>query len=432
MKTTLVNLKGGAKLLFNRQTEVNGISVVFSFNAGAINDPIDKLGVAHFCEHVMYSFPNAKMTRQQRFDFAHKFQYSNAFTSSRDMRFIVRTIENKLEQAFDFMTESFSTINYSQEEFEVEQKIIRDEISTRKKLNSDLAYRIYNTEILDNEKTKNLIGSPAGTLETFEKITLQDIKDFINTYLTLNNLTIAVVGNTTLNKVKKLVKKYVETRLKTSNTECYVLRNPEISSPRYHFRKAVEKDKAVLNIIYPLKKIPFNYEICREAYVSDLTSAVFYELTYNYFRINKNLCYSCGASICKGDDWLTHQFNIPCSEENLPKIIDLYEDYMMSLPTELPKDLFDKHRERKLGNFNFDFTSLDRISNSCIYNYEEKRKLYNSKLKKQNRKICESITYKECNEMYKTLFKTNPHITIVSNDEKYKDFKYESFKVTKK
>lgn len=431
MKTQLVKLKGGAKLLFNRQTEINGISVVFSFNAGAINDPLGKLGVAHCCEHVLYSFPNDKMTRQERFDCAHKFQYSNAFTSPRDMRFVIRTTENKLEEAFDFMTESFSSLKFSQEEFEIEQKIIKDEISTRKKLNSNLIYRIYNTDILNNEKTKNLIESPAGTIDTFNKISLQDVKDFISTFLTLNNLTIIVVGNTTYSKVRKLVKKYVETRIKSSDTECFVLRNPEFSEPSYHFRKAVEEGKALFNIIYPLKKIPFKYEICRESYISDLVTPVLHELTYNYYRINKNLCYSCGASVSKGDDWLTHQFNIPCSEENLQTIIDSYEDYMTSLPEELPIDLFNKHRERKLGNFDFDFSSLDRISNSCLFQYENKRKLYSTKIKQESRKICESITYDECNEMYKTLFKVKPHITIISNNENYKDFKYENFKVTK-
>ena len=151
MKTTLVNLKGGAKLLFNRQTEVNGISVVFSFNAGAINDPADKLGVAHFCEHVLFSFPNAKMTRQQKFDYAHRFQYSNAYTSTSDMRFVVRTVDEKLEDAFDFLTESFASTQFTNEEFEIEQKIIRDEIATRKKVNGNLIYRVYCTEILKDE-----------------------------------------------------------------------------------------------------------------------------------------------------------------------------------------------------------------------------------------------------------------------------------------
>lgn len=432
MKTQLVNLKGGAKLLFNKQTEVNGVSVVFSFNAGAINDPEGKLGVAHCCEHVLYSFPNAKFTRQQKFEFARNFQYSNAFTSPRDMRFVIRTIDNKLEEAFDFLTESFNSIKFSQEEFEIEQKIIRDEINTRKKSNQTLIYRIYNTEILDNDKTKYLTNSPAGNLETFNRITLSDIEEFIGDYLTLNNLTIIVVGNTSLAKVKKLIKKYVETRLNISNKQCYMLKNPEIHEASYHFIKADEEGKAIFNVYYPLKKLPFRYERYRESFVGEFVSAVLNELTFNFYRIEKNLCYGCSAGIYYSDDWLSHEFSIPCGEENLQDIIDLYEDYMNSLPKELPRELFDKHRDRKLNNFNFDFMKLDGYSSVCLSYYENRNELYNTKIKKKVKELYESINYQECNEFYKSLFKVKPHVSIVSNNEKYKDFNYQDFKATKK
>ena len=201
--------------------------------------------------------------------------------------------------------------------------------------------------------------------------------------------------------------------------------------PSYHFRKACEEGKAIFSLLYPLKKLPFRFDVYREVYIADLLTSVLNEQTFNYFRINKNLCYSCSAYVGKGDDWLTHDFSIPCGEENLQKIIDLYPDYIKSLPAELPREAFEKHRERKITSYDFDFVVLDSIANSCIAFYEKRNKLYNTKLKLENRKLGESITYEEVNEMYKSLFKVKPHITIVSNDEKYKEYKYEDFKVTK-
>lgn len=432
MKTQLVNLKAGGKLLFNKQTEVNGISVVFSFNAGAINDPKGKLGVAHFCEHLIYSFPNAKMSRQEKFDTARKFQYSNALTGPTTMKFIIRTIDEKLEEAFDYITESFASIKLTQEEFEIEQKIIRDEINTRKMLNKNLLYSGWYMDILKNERTKNFIASPAGTIETFNKITMKDLKEFIDSYLTLNNLTLVVVGNTKLSKVKKLVKEYVETRFKISNKQCYELINPEIHKPKYNFRKSLEEGKAILNIVYPLKPMPAQEDFYKEKYIANILSSIIYEMTFNYYRVNKNLCYSCTASVDIDNDWLIHEFNMPCGEENLQSIIDLYEDYMTSLPNELPINLFDKVKDRKLGAYDFDFVQLGDISTSCCEFYQNKRKLYGTKLKQKIRKLVESVTYEEANEMYKSLFKVNPIITVISNDEKYKDYKYKDFKVIKK
>ena len=104
MKTQLINLKGGAKLLFNRQTEINGINIEFNFKAGALNDPMGKLGVAHFCEHALCDFANAKMTKKERASYARKFQYRNAFTSREVMGFIIRTVEEDFEDAVDFIS----------------------------------------------------------------------------------------------------------------------------------------------------------------------------------------------------------------------------------------------------------------------------------------------------------------------------------------
>lgn len=431
MKTTLVNLKGGAKLLFNRQTEVNGISVVFSFLAGAINDPVGKLGVAHFLEHAIMRFPNAKMTREEKISEKGKFQYSNAGTSRNRIEIITKTIDENLELAFDFMTETFASIKFLPEEFEAEQNIIRDEIRTRVWLNHYLLNSIYNIEMIDDEKAHNLISSPAGTIETFNKITIDDLKEFMDKYLTLNNLTIIVVGNTTLGKLKKLISKYVETRIKAEGEKGYENNDVNFTPPAIHYAKAKEEGKAFLNITYPIKKLPFSYKVYDEEYIARFVSMVLQELTYKYFRTDKKLCYSCNAYVYYETGNLLSEVSIPCSEENLPTIIELYQDYLNTLPEDLPKDLYEKHNKKFFEGYDFDFMTLDSYSSRCFRTYKDENKLYSTKTKNFHRRKYESVTYDQANELYKTLFKVNPHISIISNDEKYKNFKYEDFKATK-
>jgi len=427
LKTKLIDYKNGLKVLFNKQKDVQGLSVWFYFKAGSINDPKGKLGVAHFCEHAFCSFPNDKMTRTERFDKMNQFEYFNAMTGPYDLIFSVRTTDKKLEEAFDFITEPFCSIKLTKKEFEIEQKIIRDEISTIKKLNNSLMYQIFATEIIKNEKTKNLIGSSAGTLETFNKITLKDLQKFAKEYLTLNNLTLVIVGNTSFSKVKKLVKKYIESRIKTSEKCGYELKEAQINKPSLHFRKAVEDGKAYICLTYHLKQLPFIYKKYREEYIAKFISPVLNEMTFNYFRLNQNLCYSSHAYVYNADGWLTFELAIPCGEENLQPIIDKYQEYLKQMPENLPKDLFEKHKEKIVNEYNFDFMNLDKILSKSLYHYEKQRKLYSNKLKKEEKKILESISYEEANSIYTTLFKNKPHLSIISNNEKYKDFDYESF-----
>lgn len=432
MKTQLVNLKGGAKLLFNRQTEVNGISVVFSFDAGAINDPKSKLGVAHFCEHALCGFPNGKMSREERESYCRNFQYYNARTSKYKIDFIVKVNDHRLEDAFDFVTESFSSIKLIPEEFNREQNIIRQEINTIQKKNSSLAYYVYNTKIIKDKHTNNINNSAAGSIESFNKITLKDLKTFIDSYLTLNNLTITIVGNTKFSKVKQLAKKYVEKRFKQSDIQGYQAQNPDIYKTAYHFEKAVEEGKALFELDYFDYRLPFSYTPYKEQFISRFVNSVVNEMLYNFYRVNENLVYGCSAFVGKCCDWFTQEISIPCGEENLQKVIDAFPNFLQSLPKDLPRDLYDKSKNKFLNAYEFDFLDLSGISDACLSNYIYERKLYSKKTKENNRKQFESVTYDMANDMYKKLFKVNPHITIISNDEKYKDYKYKDFKVTKK
>lgn len=429
MKTQLVNLKGGARLLFNKQTEINGISVVFTFNAGAINDPKGKLGVAHFCEHALAGFENAKMTREERNLSFNNFQYFNAVTSKYNIQFMIRTTDDKLEEAFDFVTEPFVSVNLNKQTFEIEQNIIRDEICTRVKSNMNKVSEVFNTKILKDKKSNNYICGPAGSLETFNRITIKDLRNHIKNYLTLNNLIITIVGNTSLKKVKKLVKKYVESRIGVSDVNGYLGFNPDINSPSYFYVKAEESEKALVEIDYYIEKLPFNYNVYREQFTSRFVNDIMNDLLFSFYRIKNKLTYGCSVFVGKVCDWISQEITIPCSEENLEKVINLFSEFIKSLPENLPKDLFEKSRRKFFSSYNFDFMSLDEFGSACYRKYFYENKLYNSKTRKITRKTYESITYEEANQLYKKLFSVKPHIIIVSNNEKFKDLKYKDFKL---
>ena len=89
-----------------------------------------------------------------------------------------------LFRSVDFVTESFASIKYLPEDFEEEQRIISDEIKTQLQINRRITPYITFTEVLDDKAYNNLVASPAGKMETFNKITLDDLKEFISKYIT--------------------------------------------------------------------------------------------------------------------------------------------------------------------------------------------------------------------------------------------------------
>ena len=428
MKTQIFSLKNGAKVLFNKQTDVRGITVELNFTAGAINDKKGKLGIAHFCEHAIFGFPNAKMSREERASYKRKFHYFNAYTNFSMVVFIIQMTEEDFEDAIDFLTEPFLSIKLNQEEFEKEKKIIEDEIKTRVQRNSAQYGIIERTEIIKDEQFKNLITSPAGMVETLNNITLEDIKEFISEYLTLNNLCVSISGNISKNRVKKAMHKYVEARIGTSSKQGLLTRDiNELYTPKYHFDNAAEEGKALLSCVYTLKHIPWTYEVHRDWLVSAVLSMVLREYAYLYYRQKKNLCYSCSLEIISIANHLTNEFYIECQEENLQEVIECYNEFLNQLPENIGPEMFEKHKRKMLLSYNFDFLGITKVADAMFSVYFRENKLFNTKYIKEVLKDKKSVTYDEVNAMYKTIFSVKPHITIISNDEKYKDFDYKSF-----
>ena len=428
MKTEIFNLKHGAKVLFNKQTEVQGISVQFNFTAGALNDKKGKLGIAHFCEHAICDFPNAKMTRDEKISYRRKYTYINAFTSFKEVCFVVRMTEEDFEDAIDFLTESFSSLKFLPEEFEKEKRIINDEIKTRVKVNGAIYGATVRREIVKDEHYKNLIYSPAGTEETLEKITLDDLKEFITNYFTLNNLHVSISGNISKKRVINAMHKFVERRIGVSDSQGFMSRNVnDLYLPKYHYKPAVENGKALISCIYNIKHIPWSYEIDREWIVSGILTPILQEYVMRYYRHQNNLCYSCMLSVYGVSNHLSSEFCLECQEENLEEVINLYESFLKELPENIDKELFEKHKRKKLLSYNFDFIGISKICDIIYDVYLNENKLYNDSYKKRVFAERKSVTYDEVNNLYKTLFKVKPHVIIVANDEKYKDFNYKEF-----
>lgn len=428
MKTEVLNLKNGAKLLYNRQKDVRGISINLSFLAGAFNDKKGKRGIAHFCEHALCSFPNAKMTREERASYKRKYMYFNAYTNNNRVVFEINVTEEDFEDAIDFVTESFSSINLCEEEFEKEKKIIEDEIKTRPKRNRNQLYYLGNTNIVKDKHYNSCSSSPAGAIETFSKITLDDLKEFIAEYFTLNNLTVVVTGNISKKRVKNSMHKYVETRIGTSQTQGFLAREVnDMYQPKFNFEKADEEGKAIFACLYKLKHIPWSYEVARDWKVCGILSPILHEYANQFYRQKKNLCYGCSLSTGGYVNNLISEFVIECQEENLQEAIDCYNEFITSLPKDISKEDFDKHKRRRLLAYNFDFLGLGQISDIAYDVYHNENKLYDDKYRKYIVEERKNISYEEVNSMYHTIFSTKPHISIISNDEKYKDFDYKNY-----
>ena len=152
MRYKVFQTKEGIRVVSEYCKDIKGIIFQLNFYAGALNDPKGKAGLAHFCEHALMSFSTKNHTRKERNDNLKKYHYYNAYTSRFGSGFFIMTTPDKIDSAVDCLTEGFSDLQYTQENFDLEYKIISDEINTIKLQNSMLCQWAYHKNFTKKQR----------------------------------------------------------------------------------------------------------------------------------------------------------------------------------------------------------------------------------------------------------------------------------------
>ena len=436
MTTELIEI-GGSKVLYTPIKSVQGVHIYFEFAAGSFNDPKGKLGVAHFCEHILAGFATTNKTQEQRWSERRRYQGGNASTSCSMMRFYLFTIAKHFTEAMDFLTDPFANVIISEEEFERERKVISDEIVTRVKTNSMEAWVQYNQKVVKEPHFNRQHSYPAGSVESLNKITIDDVKEYIKKYLNLDNLIISIVGNVSKKEVIKAIKDFVLPRF-GKNGECgFLTKNLDhnIMAPaKLIHAPAVEQGKSLIQFYYEIDFKPFSGKMEEGDYRRGIISKYLSEHMFELLRLNNGLCYSCSSRVRRENRVCAVCDSIQCAEENLDRVVEEYLNHLHTLPVDMDRAAFEKFKQQICENENYDVLNLLQISDRVYDAYDSFKLLDYKKVIKYNMKRYASVTYDEVNELYKKLFLKKPIVVIISNNEKYRDkeFEKELYKKIKK
>ena len=170
------------ELLYIKNSNPDTFHLEFNFNAGYNHS--QKSQVPHILEHLIAAFP--KETSEKFLKFG---AYSNANTFYERTRFFITSPKEFSKECFDILVNSISKIPSSQEDFEIQKKIVETEI-TNKSIKSSVqifekALKETFPDIKDKEKH----------LSELESINLTDIQEFYRKNYVKNNLRIIICAD---------------------------------------------------------------------------------------------------------------------------------------------------------------------------------------------------------------------------------------------
>ena len=181
MKTKRITINN-IELLYIKNSNPNTFHLEFNFNAGYNHS--QKSQVPHILEHLFATFPKETSEKFLRFG-----AYSNANTFYERTRFFITSPKEFSKECFDILANSISKIPSSQEDFEIQKKIVETEITNKSIKPSvqifEKALKETFPDIKDKEKHLNELKS----------INLTNIQEFYRKNYVKNNLRIIICAD---------------------------------------------------------------------------------------------------------------------------------------------------------------------------------------------------------------------------------------------
>ena len=167
------------------------ISIDFWCKAGISFEGKDKFGLAHFLEHMI--FKGSKLIEPGEFDLKIETLggFSNASTGYDDVHYYVDIPPSNLEEALSLLTNLILFPNLNEKEFDLEKKVIIEEILQSQDQKDELIFNLFLKSIwLDHPYARSILGKE----ENINEIELIDLYNFHKqNYIPINSC-IAVAG----------------------------------------------------------------------------------------------------------------------------------------------------------------------------------------------------------------------------------------------
>ncbi len=185
----------------------SGSTIVKTFvNSGSMNETDDKRGISHFIEHNLFN-GSSKLEAGQLFkEVSNMGAQTNASTNFAQTDYYISSAVmegDDLAKTIEMQADMLTSPNFAHDMIEKEKGPVTSEISM---VNDEIASIAINRVIKNlfqiNSSSENLV---AGSLQTVNSITRDDVVDYWKRHYTPDNLTTVVVGDVDPNKTMELI-----------------------------------------------------------------------------------------------------------------------------------------------------------------------------------------------------------------------------------
>ena len=203
----IIGLNGGLRLAYMNIPYVHSVSVGVFVKTGSRDEILEKNGIAHFTEHVMFKGTERRSAFQIVSETDALGANVNAFTSKEMTAYYFQCIDDTVDACADVLSDILLHSVFPAEELEKERGVILEEISMVEDTPDDLSQEKCAKAFWGEDPLARPILGPAENVKSF---TADDVRSFVAEHYVSENIVVAVCGNISRERAIELVYKYFD------------------------------------------------------------------------------------------------------------------------------------------------------------------------------------------------------------------------------
>ena len=316
------------------------IHVRIVFNTGAFDDPVDKEGLSHFFEHIIFDgspiLPDKKAIREWKK--INTLNSWNAWTSFYNTVYLLKCVPEKFETILTGMKDMIFHSFFRAEDIEHERKVIIQEAWNKLQNEKFLNYSKEMVENLFHGHEHARFASPLGWPETISKISREDIVSWHEKHYGIGNFFIVLAGNVE-EKHLKLLKNFIKDLPKVVSKE---KKKIELGKPKEIklIKTADEIGEIKEQVEISMIRVSENFkpEIVE---IASVFSRLLSDILNERFRIEKSLCYSVSAGGWTNKTYSQISMNVKTEEKNIAIVEEEFKNVLDEIKNGKFKDRFE-------------------------------------------------------------------------------------------
>ncbi len=185
-------LKNGVRIVSEHLPHLRSCAIGIWVESGSRHEPEELCGISHFIEHMMFKGTAKRTARQIASDADALGAQINAFTSKESTCYYIKSLTSNVDKACEIIIDMLTGSLFDPEEMAKEKQVVKEEIKMVEDTpEDDVQDMLYEVLFKGDPLSNSILGTP----ESLDRITQDDIRNYIARDYTLDNIVVSVAGN---------------------------------------------------------------------------------------------------------------------------------------------------------------------------------------------------------------------------------------------